>query len=221
MRTIAVADDAEERNDHRGDDSLLHADEDHHGGGHHSKIIFAGTLAADIGEAAEIDKSHRDDEHDGGQYAAGKILQRAGKKKKNECNHYGGRDLRQLAAAAGTLNHSSLRGTAVDDKGAADSGGKIGGGQTEQVGIFVEALMVADGIDACGGGALSHDHHQAGASDGKKRLNIWPADSGQAQMRKASGDRSDGFDAAFGEVKRRAGGGGAHNGDQRPGDARS
>src|SRR4029077_10324837 len=212
---------AEDRNDHRGDDSLLHADADHHGGGHQSKIIFPGTLAADIGNAAEIAKSPRGDEHDGGQYALGKILQRAGKKKKNESDHYGGRDLRQLAASAGTLNHSSLRGTAVDDKGATDSGGKIGGGQTEQVGVFVEALMVAGGIDACGGGALSHDHHQARASDGKKRLNIWPADIGQAQMRKASGDSSDGLDAAFGEVNRRAGRDGSHNGDQRPRDTRS
>ena len=95
----------------------------------------------------------------------GKVLQGFGGEEKNEGDAGGGDDLGDLALAAGGFDDCSLGGASVDDEGTAESSGGVGCGKADDVLVFVEALVVARGVDAGGCRALSQDHHGAGSGD--------------------------------------------------------
>ena len=69
--------------------------------------------------------------------------------------------LRELAARARALRHRGLRRAPVDDESPAHPGGRIRGGQPEDVGILVHALTMPYGVDPRRGGALRDDHDKA------------------------------------------------------------
>ena len=70
-------------------------------------------------------------------------------------------ELRDLASRARAFRHRRLGRAAVDDERAAERRGGVGGGQPEDVGVLVDALLVLDRIDARRRRALGDDHDEA------------------------------------------------------------
>src|ERR1700735_4559136 len=89
------------------------------------------------------------------EYALRQILERFGEKQQNECNYRRGGYLRELALGAGTFNQRSLRWAAVDDKGTTEGCCDVSGGQSDEVAVRIDLLMVASCVDARGWGTLS------------------------------------------------------------------
>ena len=133
------------------------------------EIELARAFAADVPQSLHVDHPDRDREHDAGQHAARQVLQRAGQKQQHQqhdaCEH----QLRDLAARARAIRHGGLRRAAVDHEGPAQRGGRIRGGQPEDVRILVDALVMAHREYARGRGALRDDHHEARGRNRQQR----------------------------------------------------
>ena len=124
-----------------------------------------------------------------------KKLQRTGEEKKHQGNDASGREVRELVCAARTFDHGGLCRAPIHNKGAAESRCGIGGGETDQVAVFVEFLMMASGICARCCGALRNDHDETGAGHGNKCCHVSPTQIRQTQMGQATGHGSENGDA--------------------------
>ncbi len=116
----------------------------------------------------------RHQEHQHPEDVLGKVLERGGEKQQNGGDQQGRGELRLLAGAARGLHHGGLGRAAIDHKGSAQRRGQIGHGEADQIAVFIEPLLMAQGVGPCGGRALGHDHDGAGAGDGKQHGNLAP-----------------------------------------------
>jgi hypothetical protein len=196
-----VVDDAEQRQGHRKENALLHADENDNRRSCDRQREFTGALAADGAESTQIDETHRDSEHDRAKNTIRKKLKRTRKEDENQNNDASGDEVRQLICAARTFDHSGLCWAPIHHKRAAESRGGIGGRETDKVGVFVELLMMASGICARRRGTLRNDHYQTRTSNGKKDFHVSPTQIRQPQLGQASGHGSENGDTSLCPVK--------------------
>ena len=96
---IAVVHNAEQRQHHGEDDSLFYAHQHHDAGGGHGQQKFAGALAANGTESAQVYQPDGHDEHDGAQHAAREVLQGAGEEEQHQRDHGRGGDVRHIGSA--------------------------------------------------------------------------------------------------------------------------
>jgi len=124
--------------------------------------------------------------------------------------------VRHLACAAGAFDHGGLCGAAIHHEGAAECGCGIGRGEANEVGVFVDLLMMPRGVYARCGGALRNDHDKTRAGDRKQRFHVSSTEFGPAQVRKATGYRAENGDTRLGPVKNGARRDCPGNGKERP-----
>ena len=127
MGTIAVAHVPQQRQDDGHQDALLDADRDDGRCGENRQLELPRAFTANIAQPPHIDHPDRDREHDGGEHAARQVLQWAGEEEQHQQHDAGEDELRDLAARAGAFRHRGLGGTAVDHKGPAHRGRRVGG----------------------------------------------------------------------------------------------
>ena len=96
-------------------------------------------------------------------------MQRPREEEQNEADYRGGRELRNLAARAGTLAHGSLRQAATHNESSARHRSGVGRCQSENVGVLVDTLSVANSEDAGRRSALRNNDHKARPRNGKDR----------------------------------------------------
>ena len=116
----------QQRERHRQQDALLDADNHYNRRGGQCQSQLPRALAADVAQPAHVDETDGDREYDRSKYTARQILQRSGEEKKYERNDPRGSQVRELASAAGALNHRGLRRAAVHYECAAERRGRIG-----------------------------------------------------------------------------------------------
>ena len=158
---IAVAHVPEQRQRDRQQDALLDADRDNGRRGGDGEIKLARAFAADVAQTGNVDHPDRDREHDAGQHAARQVLERAGQEQQHQQHDSREHQLRNLAARARAIRHGGLRRAAVDHKRAAQCGGSIGGRQSEDIGVLVDAFVIPQREHARCRGALRDDHDEA------------------------------------------------------------
>ena len=181
-----------------------------------ASTIFAGALAANGPESAQVHQPDGHNEHDGAQHASRKVLQRVGEEEKHQRNHRRGGNVRHLAPPTGAFHHGGLSWTSVHHERAAERRRRVRRGKADQVRVLVQGLMVC-ARRKCG--RLPRSAQRSSQSTIRPRE---PAvsisrqlTSGHAQMRQAAGHRPNDGDAARGEVPGRAGRNRARHGDQR------
>ena len=132
--------------DDRGDDGERDAlldPEDHDRGrreqGDGELVTAAGQDAPQPGDVDELDGDEEDHRGQGGDRQVG---QRPGEQEQHDEDHRDGRELRELAASTGAVDHLRLGRAAVDDERAGERGGHVGGAQAHQVGVLAERLLV-------------------------------------------------------------------------------
>src|SRR4029450_3513128 len=195
VRTVAVAYMAEQGERHGQQDTLLDANDHYDRGGGQRELELAGAFAPDVAQAGQIDEPYGDREDDGAKHALRQILQRAGQKEEYERDDGGGGEVRELAAPARALDHSSLRRTTIDHERAAERRGRIGRRQSEEVGVFVECLAMARRVGARRRGALGDNHHKARGRHREQLQGLLPAHLRHTEARQASGHRPNDGDA--------------------------
>src|SRR5258708_3654750 len=121
-----------------------------------------------------------DKERDGGEDGIRETAQRLGEKEEHHQDNGGRRHMGPLTAATRAVYYGSLGGTAVNNEGAATTGGSVGQRETDQIDILTEVVTITESVRARGGSALSEDDNETGESNGKDRSNIVPRNIGQA-----------------------------------------
>ena len=96
--------------------------------------------------ALDGDQLDADQEDDRGQHRIGHELQRPGQEEQDDRDHHRGRELRDLGAALGLVDHLGLGRAAVDRDGPAQPGREVGQAEPDKVGVLLEALVVPDGV---------------------------------------------------------------------------
>ena len=130
-------------------------------GGDGGEGELAGAFAADLAQAGDVDHAHRDGKDDGAEHAAREVLQRSGQEQQYRQNEGGEHELGELAARPRAVRHGGLGRAAVDDKGAAESGGGVGRGKAEDVGVRIDGFRGSATQGARRGGTLRNDHDEA------------------------------------------------------------
>ena len=123
-------------------DAFLDAEDHDRGGGEQGDGELAPSAGQDAPHPADVDEPGGDEEDDRRQGGDGQACQRPGEHEEDDEHHRAGRELGQLAAPAGAVGHLCLGRAAVDDEGARQGGGHIGGAQADQVGVLAECLLV-------------------------------------------------------------------------------
>ena len=145
--SVRVAQVVEHRQDDGEDDALLDAHGHHGHGGRERHDELVRTDLQDLAHAGEVDQLDADEEHHCGQHGIGHVLQRGGQEEQHDGDDDTGGELGDLAATAGPVHHLGLGGAAVDQEGAAQAGGHVGGAETDQVDVLGEAV----GAPRCAG----------------------------------------------------------------------
>ena len=70
---------------------------------------------------------------------------------------------------------------AIDDECAADACCSVGRRESEDIGVLIDPLVMANRECARGGRALRDDHHEAGRGDRQQSQRIAPSDVGQTE----------------------------------------
>ena len=160
LRSIPVPGVIDERQHDGEQDPLFDADDHDRQRGDQCHPELRSPLLEDLPHPGEIDQADSDQKHDGRQGRFGHVRQRSGQEEQDQQDDRRRHQERQLAAAAGAVDDLRLRWAAVDDEGAGQAGANIGQGQTDQVGVLAETLVVARGISAGGRRALRQDDHE-------------------------------------------------------------
>ena len=160
------------------------------------------TFAPDARQPAQVDQLDSNDENDGAQHAARQKLQWLRQEQQYQRDHDCGRNLRQLAAAARALDHRGLGRTAVDDERATESGDRVRSGQSDQVVVLVQLLMMPRRIEAGRGRALRKDHDEARSRNSHQHAQVMPAGVRNSQVRQPAGDAANDGNSALLKVPR-------------------
>ena len=82
--------------------------------------------------------------------------------------------MRNLAAATRGVHHGGLGRAAIDNKGAAATGGGIGESKTDEVHVLIEPIAVAQRIGLRGGRALSENDDATRSGDWQHQSDVAP-----------------------------------------------
>ena len=207
--------------DDRGDDGKHDAfldPKDHDRGGREQGN---GELVAPAGQdaphPADVDELDGDEEDDRRQGGVRQVGQRPGEQEQDDQDDRGGRELGQLAAPARAVDHLGLGRAAVDDEGAGERGGHVGGAQADQVGVLAERLLVLRGVGARGRRALGEDDDEHRRRGAEQRGGVVPAERGQPEVRQPARDGAEHGHAVPGQVRGPAHDDRGDHRDQRPG----
>ena len=152
----------DDREGHREDDPLLHADHDDDGSGDEGDGKLALANASDRGHAPVVDQPQADQEDDGGEDGVGHVGEGAGQEQQHGDHDRARGELRDLAAAAAAVDHLGLGGAAVHDERAADAGPDVRHAEAHEVHVLVVAVPVLHGIGPGRRRALGQDHDDDG-----------------------------------------------------------
>jgi len=100
-----------------------------------------------------------------------------------------------LTPAPRGVHDGSFRRTAVNDEGAAATGGSICKGKADQVDILAEVVAITESVGTRGCCALSEDDDETGKGNGENQCNITPCHVGQAEAGQAAGNGANKADA--------------------------
>ena len=92
-----------------------------------------GHRTSDFSETAKVNEFDTHQEDDSSEDGVGKEAPRPGEEEEHHQDHSGRGDMRPLTASAQRVHHGSFGRAAVDDEGAAATGGSIGKRETDQV----------------------------------------------------------------------------------------
>ena len=150
-----------------------------------------GRSRVDVAHAREVDQPDADQEDDRGQHGVRHVRQRAGQEQQDDDDDRGRGQLRELAPAAGAVDHLGLGRAAVDHERAADAGADVGQAQADEVDVLVEAVVVLHGVGARRRGALGEDDDERSrrrSAGGPRRCSTVMTSVGRPDGRQAARD---------------------------------
>ena len=147
----------DDRQRHREQDALLdaHDDDGRRGDGRHHEL--ARSQARHDRHALGVDSLAPMRNTTAASDRVGQVRKQVGQEQQHDHDDATGRELRDLAPAAGTVDHLGLGRAAIDHERARDAGRGVGHAQADEVHVLVESVAVAHGVRTRGGCALGQD----------------------------------------------------------------
>ena len=162
MGTIAMADLLQQGENYGQDDTWLHAEQDNGESCDERKSEFLRLRTANFGEATSVNQFDTDSKYDGGQDSVREEAQGPSEKEEHHQDHGGRSQMGPLTTATRGVHHGGLGRAAVNNEGAATTGGSVGQRETDQIDILTEVFTITESVGARGGGALSEDDNDFG-----------------------------------------------------------
>ena len=221
-RTVRATEMIDDRHHDREFDALLdsHDDDGHRRDDRDDEFIASNSCnTAKTGDVDEVETDHQDDRCE---CRLGQVLQRAGAQHQHAHRGRGHREVRELAAATGAVEHLSLGRTPVHDERAGDGCSKIRDAETGEIVVLVEIVGVLRCVGTrCRCALREHEDQDRQRSRGEAP-HVAPGHIvGNGEARQASRHAPEHSNTVLREVREITHHDRTDHGDERTGDARA